>query len=162
MFIPWTQIPVPGVRLEHVAAWELDADRPHVSYFVDDAVLWILGRRVERAGANGRATFTGPGSVVTFRFKIPDVGEIEMVQTHLPISPLEQQINFHWFADRSVPRLVVWYVIGAWVSQWHRDIEIWENKVYLQNPMLCKDDGPVHHLRRWYKQFYPEDWSKSA
>jgi len=157
MRIPFTQIPVPGIRIEHKAGWALDPDRPHVSYFLDDAVLWILGRRVERAGANARITFTGPGSVVNFRFMIPDVGEIEMIQTHLPIGPLEQQVDFHWFADRRIPRLLVSYVIGNWVSQWSRDIAIWETKMYLARPMLCKDDGPVQRMRQWYKQFYPLD-----
>lgn len=162
MRIPWTQIRVPGISIEHTAGWELDAERPHVSYFLDSAVLWILGRRVERAGAKAHITFTGPGSVVNFRFTIPDVGEIEMIQTHLPVGPLEQQVDFHWFADRRVPRLLVSYVVGEWVSQWSRDIEIWENKVYLPKPMLCKDDGPVQRMRRWYEQFYPEDRSGSG
>ena len=45
-----------------------------------------VGRRVERAGANARITFTGPGSVVNFRFTIPDVGEIERIEPQLPRS----------------------------------------------------------------------------
>jgi cholesterol 7-dehydrogenase len=156
MRLPWTSIPVPGIEIEHAAAWELDEERPHVTYFFDTAVLRIFGKRVERAGANARATFTGPGSVVNFRFDIQGVGGIELYQTHLPISPLEQQVDFHWFADRKIPRLLVSYVVGNWVSQWRQDIEIWENKIYQRKPMLSKDDGPVQRMRHWYKQFYPE------
>ncbi len=154
--IPWTQIPVPGVHIEHEADWSLDPDVPWKMYFFDTAALRIFGRRVERAGASARISFFGPGGVVTFRFTVPNGGEIEMYQTHLPVGPLEQQVNFRWFADRRLPRWLVWYIVGNWISQWARDIEIWENKIYQAHPRLCADDGPVFRLRRWYQQFLPE------
>jgi len=82
------------------------------------------------------------------------MGEIVMFQTHLPIGQMEQKVDFHWFADARMPRLLVSYIVGNWVSQWANDIEIWENKVYLDKPTLAKGDGPIHRMRRWYRQFY--------
>ena len=35
-----------------------------------------------------------------------------------------------------------------------QDVHIWKNKVPVQNPLLCEEDGPVYQLRRWYEQFY--------
>ena len=35
-----------------------------------------------------------------------------------------------------------------------QDVHIWLNKVPVQNPLLCEEDGPVYQLRRWYEQFY--------
>jgi len=35
-----------------------------------------------------------------------------------------------------------------------QDVEIWHNKIRVDNPLLCSDDGPVHLLRAWYNQFY--------
>ena len=93
--------------------------------------------------------------MVKFRFTIPDRGAIEMYQTHLPIEPLEQQVNFRWFADRRLPRWLVWYVVGNWISQWARDIAIWETKIYRRHPQLCAGDGPLLRLRQWYRQFLP-------
>jgi hypothetical protein len=156
MALPWTSIKIPGIRIEHQADWQVDADNPHFALFSDRAVLHVLGRRIDRTGASAVITFVGPGGVVIFRFNVPDVGEIVMFQTHLPVGPLEQQVDFHWMADKKIPRLLVSYVIGNWVSQWREDIEIWENKVYLDRPYLAKGDGPVHRLRRWYSQFYPD------
>lgn len=159
MFVPWTRIPIPGVELRHEAEWKLDPDRPHVATFVDRGTLHVLGRKLDKTQARGEATFFGPGGVVLFHFNIPDVGNLVLFQTHLPVAPLEQQVNFHWFAEPKIPRLMVSYVVGAWVSQWKNDIEIWENKIYQQRPLLAKGDGPVHRLRRWLKQFYPEQSS---
>ena len=155
MRIPWTQVPVPGVRIEHETDWFVDRDVSWKMYFLDNAVLRIFGRRVEAAGAHARIAFFGPGSVVKFRFTIPGRGDIEMYQTHLPIEPLEQQVNFRWFADRQLPRWLVRYVVGNWISQWARDIAIWETKIYQRHPRLCAGDGPVFRLRQWYRQFLP-------
>ena len=54
------------------------------------------------------------------------------------LAPLDQQVAFHWFAERSVPRLLVRCAVGGWVSQWRNDV-----------------DGPVMRLRDWYRQYFP-------
>ena len=33
------------------------------------------------------------------------------------------------------------------------DLAIWQDKVTIDNPILCDGDGPVNRLRQWYKQF---------
>jgi 3-ketosteroid 9alpha-monooxygenase subunit A len=35
-----------------------------------------------------------------------------------------------------------------------QDQVIWDNKVRIDNPMLCENDGPIYQLRKWYSQFY--------
>ena len=35
-----------------------------------------------------------------------------------------------------------------------QDVEIWHNKVRVDNPLLCDGDGPLNKLRDWYNQFY--------
>ncbi|MBW2497296.1 MAG: Rieske (2Fe-2S) protein [Deltaproteobacteria bacterium] len=35
-----------------------------------------------------------------------------------------------------------------------QDFEIWENKRYEPNPVLCDSDGPIAEHRRWASQFY--------
>jgi hypothetical protein len=59
-----------------------------------------------------------------------------------------------WFADATMPRNLVWYIVGNWIAQYQNDIFIWENKKFLKSPMLVKGDGPMNKQRRWFKQFY--------
>jgi cholesterol 7-dehydrogenase len=164
MFVPWTRLVVPGVEVRHDAVWDLETDpaRAHLAYFKNNAVLKVLGRVVERTRASALITFYGPAGVVTFRFKIPDMGEILMFQTHLPRAPLEQQVDFHWFAEPKIPRVLVSYVIGNWVSQWRNDVDIWERKIHRERPLLVQEDGPIHRLRRWFSQFYPDGGGATA
>ena len=35
-----------------------------------------------------------------------------------------------------------------------QDVEIWKDKVYREEPLLCDGDGPINKLRRWYEQFF--------
>ena len=52
------------------------------------------------------------------------------------------------------------------IDSFIQDVEIWDNKVRVGNPVLCDGDGPIHMLRKWYSQFYlnladiPEDLVK--
>ena len=41
--------------------------------------------------------------------------------------------------------------------QFDEDIPIWENKVYLERPVLSDGDGPIGEIRRWARQFYAAD-----
>ena len=37
-----------------------------------------------------------------------------------------------------------------------QDVEIWNNKTRIENPLLSEEDGPLYQLRRWYDQFYTD------
>ena len=39
--------------------------------------------------------------------------------------------------------------------QLEQDIPIWENKIYVDPPLIVKGDGPIGPFRAWSKQFYP-------
>lgn len=39
--------------------------------------------------------------------------------------------------------------------QLEQDIPIWENKIYVDRPLICDGDGPIGIFRQWSKQFYP-------
>ena len=157
MRIPWTNIRVPGTRIRHAPSWHTDDELGHVSYFRDVATLEIAGRVRESTRADALITFLGPGSIVKFEFSIPRIGEIVMFQTHTPVAPLMQRTTFRWFAPRRVPRILVSYVIGNWISQWRQDADIWKRKIYRKQPHWIRGDGPLGRMRRWYRQFYPED-----
>jgi 3-ketosteroid 9alpha-monooxygenase subunit A len=39
--------------------------------------------------------------------------------------------------------------------QLEQDIPVWENKAYLNRPLLVNGDGPIGIFRTWARQFYP-------
>jgi cholesterol 7-dehydrogenase len=154
--IPWTEIPVPGMRIHHEATWRRDENQKHVCWFGNDATLEFRGKQIEGSGAHADVRLEGPGSIIRFDFSLSrGSGRVVLYQSHTPIAPLTQHVRFRWFSDASVPKPLASFIVGNWVSQWRRDIGIWENKIYREKPMLTRGDGPIHQLRRWYSQFYP-------
>ena len=154
--VPWTEIPIPGMSIHHEASWRRDEVQQHVSWFGDVAVLQFRGRPIQGSGARAEVRFDGPGGVIRFDFTLDaGRGRVVLYQSHTPVAPLTQRVRFQWFSERRVPRWVASFVAGNWVSQWRQDIGIWERKIYRDKPMLGREDGPIHQLRRWYAQFYP-------
>ena len=154
--VPWTNVRVPGMRLEHEATWRRDDREPHVSWFENSAKLAFRGKVIPNSGAVAVVRLEGPGGIVRFDFSLnARPGRIVMFQSHTPIAPLRQQVRFRWFSDSDVSKIQAAFIVGNWVSQWRQDIGIWERKIYQQKPLLSRGDGPVHQLRKWYSQFYP-------
>lgn len=44
--------------------------------------------------------------------------------------------------------------IRAFAHDVNQDFDIWQNKVYVQRPVLASGDGPVVRYRQWARQFY--------
>ena len=40
------------------------------------------------------------------------------------------------------------------IESFVQDVEIWDNKIKVDNPVLCDGDGPINMVRKWYSQFY--------
>ena len=156
MRIPWIGIKLPWIRIRHRPSWSLDDELGHVSYFEDEATLEIGGRVFERTRSQAVITFLGPGSIVRFEFQIPRIGKIIMFQLHTPVEPLKQLVSFRWFAARRVPRILVSYVIGNWISQWRQDVAIWKSKIYRPCPPGAVEADPRRKMHQWYRQFYPD------
>ena len=154
--VPWTNVRVPGMRLEHEATWRRDDREPHVSWFENSAKLAFRGKVIPNSGAVAVVRLEGPGGIIRFDFSLnARPGRLVMFQSHTPVAPLTQHVRFRWFGDSDVSKLQAAFIVGNWVSQWRQDIGIWERKIYQQKPLLSRSDGPVHQLRKWYSQFYP-------
>lgn len=154
--IPWTSIPIPGMRIEHEATWRRDEREAHVSWFENKAHLAFRGKAIPNSGAVAVVRLEGPGGIVRFDFSLnARPGRIVLFQSHTPIAPLTQRVRFRWFSDAKVSKLEAGFIVGNWVSQWRQDIGIWERKIFRKKPLLSRRDGPVHQLRKWYSQFYP-------
>ncbi|WP_232236075.1 hypothetical protein [Nocardia sp. BMG51109] len=57
---------------------------------------------------------------------------------------------------RPVVKFLSRLMVVAIVADSHRDIPIWENKVFLTRPKLAKGDGPIMEFRKWANQFEQE------
>ncbi|ANZ41079.1 3-ketosteroid-9-alpha-hydroxylase [Lentzea guizhouensis] len=108
------------------------------------------------------ASYYGPSYMIDYLWNDYKGIEIEtvLINCHYPITP--NSFKLQWGAivkklpgvsDEHADKIARKFArgIGAGFLQ---DVEIWQNKTRIDNPLLCEEDGPVYQLRRWYEQFY--------
>jgi cholesterol 7-dehydrogenase len=157
MMVPFTQRTIPGLHLDFEAEFAFDRVHRHVAHLRVDSTVHLVSRRLGFTQGKAHVRFVGPGALLIFELSLPKLGRVVLLHTHTPVEPLLQQVRYRWYADRALPRPLVAWLAGAWISQVRSDYAIWANKIYAKRPMLVPEDGPMLEMRRWYKQFYPRD-----
>ncbi|MCP2242054.1 Rieske 2Fe-2S domain-containing protein [Lentzea aerocolonigenes] len=108
------------------------------------------------------ASYYGPSYMIDYLWNDYKGIEIEtvLINCHYPISPTSFKLQ--WGAivkklpgvdDVHADKIAAKFARGIGVG-FLQDVEIWQNKSRIDNPLLCEEDGPVYQLRRWYEQFY--------
>ncbi|MBN7795100.1 Rieske 2Fe-2S domain-containing protein [Parahaliea mediterranea] len=96
----------------------------------------------------------GPG--FTFQ-RFSRTFDVVMMGTVTPIDEQRIHLRFNFSVPRAQSEINAMYtdgVVQEIVRQVEQDIPIWENKVYVESPVLCDGDGPIAKYRKWFGQFY--------
>jgi len=146
-FGPVHQAPFEGFWNEakdHTYTQEMTADSP------------ILGRDLF-----SRAKYEGPAYMTTYMSAVYDGAKVEsrLLVSHVPLTLTSFMINFGVMVKKAPgmsqeeeDTFVQGYV-DANNFAFAQDVAIWENKIYIPDPLVCDGDGPLHKLRKWYGQF---------
>ena len=120
------------------------------------------------------ATYEGPAYMTTTMTGMMDGQPMttHLLVTHVPVNTNEFDIRFGVMMKKD-PRLtekqnaaMVEEYTKLSIDAFIQDVEIWNNKVRVDNPLMCDGDGPINMVRKWYSQFYldvkdiPEDLVK--
>ncbi|GGS91222.1 3-ketosteroid-9-alpha-hydroxylase oxygenase subunit [Streptomyces tanashiensis] len=109
------------------------------------------------------ASYFGPSYMIDHLYS--DVGggaemEIVLINCHYPIDADSFLLQYGaivrrlpGMTDEQAAEAARLTAEGATVG-FEQDVEIWQNKTRIDNPLLTEEDGPVYQLRRWYEQFY--------
>jgi 3-ketosteroid 9alpha-monooxygenase subunit A len=128
--------------------------------------------RPDKAGGYGdaelflksEATYYGPAYMINW-LDVDYKGfetEVILINCHIPTGPSSFTLQYgitvrkpEGMDDKTASYIAKKYgeMFGSGFLQ---DVHIWQNKVPVQNPLLCEEDGPVYQLRRWYEQFYTD------
>jgi 3-ketosteroid 9alpha-monooxygenase subunit A len=108
------------------------------------------------------ATYIGPACLLCSMHGEADGVPAESVLcvTHVPIDHDHFDLRYGVLVkkrldlDESANAAMVQAYTDLAVKAFAEDVEIWHNKVRVDNPLLCAGDGPIYQLRAWYEQFY--------
>lgn len=149
---------------------ENQVDSAHF-FYVHGAAKMPVTTIVERDGhhllSRSTTAMTTPMGVVDGQLEVNAYGFgfsttrfTGLVETFLMASatPVDHDHTEIMFAF-TIPTHVMGGIGKAFMEEIRRqlmqDKPIWENKVYVERPLLCDGDGPIGHFRQWCKQFYP-------
>jgi len=85
-----------------------------------------------------------------------------LLVSHVPISTEAFHINLGVMMKKNPDfseeenRAAVEAYTARTIESFEQDVEIWDNKVLIDNPLLCDGDGPINMVRKWYGQFYAD------
>lgn len=101
------------------------------------------------------ATYFGPG---VMHVEMQGTHESRQVNFHTPVDheSLDLCYGLKLRHDRSIADIdaIAEEYAGFAHKAFYEDVEIWENKVYRESPLLCQADGQLFELRKWYRQFF--------
>jgi 3-ketosteroid 9alpha-monooxygenase subunit A len=118
----------------------------------------------ENSTLKSEATYFGPAYMINW-LEVDYKGfvtEVILINCHIPTGPDSFTLQYgisvrkpEGLDDKTVDYIAERYT-ESFGEGFLQDVHIWENKVAVQNPLLCEEDGPVYQLRRWYEQFYTD------
>ncbi|WP_328892737.1 Rieske 2Fe-2S domain-containing protein [Streptomyces sp. NBC_00236] len=113
-------------------------------------------------GSDSLAAYHGPSFMIddlTYHYDTGDQQSV-LINCHYPVDADRFVLQYGIIVKRSpsMPGSAA-DELAAGMAQFiklgfEQDIQIWQNKARIDNPLLCEEDGPVYQLRRWYEQFY--------
>jgi 3-ketosteroid 9alpha-monooxygenase subunit A len=129
-----------------------DAEKPHI--------LRLFG---ENEMTSKRGNVDGTLTITEWGFGLSTTKFTGFVETLLlsGVTPIDEEnvdVRFTFLLkkapDKDITEGVGKMFVAEVCSQLEEDIPIWENKIFLKNPVLCDGDGPIGMLRKWGRQFY--------
>jgi len=124
----------------------------HLAHIKVTEWLDFFGLRVPFSAQEANITQEGPGIVyLDFYFKF---GHVVVIETVTPLGPFHQQADHTIMSTGWVPRAMCKFMLQSLAQQFEKDVPIWNNKAFINNPLLLKEDGNIGPFRRWYSKFY--------
>ncbi|HEY7776416.1 MAG TPA: Rieske 2Fe-2S domain-containing protein, partial [Kineobactrum sp.] len=114
----------------------------------------------QRADAWSDATYHGPAIMYYYTEVRSEAMSFSSwwVNYHTPVNDEEvdlcSAVILNSLTDDPLPAEFVELYAQTAHAAFGQDVEIWKDKVYRADPILCDGDGPINKLRRWYEQFY--------
>lgn len=86
--------------------------------------------------------------------------KVHLLVSHVPVHTELFHINFGVMLEKpeGVSEEMSEAILEAYnqknIESFIQDVEIWDNKIRVDNPLMCDGDGPINMVRKWYSQFY--------
>ena len=125
-------------------------------------VMLFPGAEPGSSTGRSEAAYYGPSYMIDYLFGDSNAEEPEsvLINCHYPVTPTSFVLQWGIMVKKAPgmtdehANAIAQGTAEAVAVGFRQDVEIWQNKTKIENPLLCEEDGPIYQLRRWYEQFY--------
>lgn len=125
----------------------------HIATQINSGTAYPIGGGVDHYHIE--ATYYGPGFQIS---KWKGFMEARLINANTMVDKESMDLRFAVMLKKgSDPRQTKAFQKGYIENMskgFQEDIDIWKEKRFTPNPVLCEGDGPFIKLRKWYSQFY--------
>jgi 3-ketosteroid 9alpha-monooxygenase subunit A len=125
----------------------------HIAKQINSGVAYPIGGGVDRYHIE--ATYYGPGFQIS---RWDGFMEARLINANTMVDMGSMDLRFAVMLKKGKDARQTEHFQRGYVENmskgFQEDIDIWMEKRYVENPVLCEGDGPFHKLRKWYQQFY--------
>mgnify|MGYP001942522779 CR=1 FL=1 len=175
---------VKGWSPSHFSKFEYSAHVQEVVENIVDLGHFIPIHNVEEIPKVEELTFDGPRATLRYTTKNKVLGKIFNAALHLeyygpsytvvrvrsmtnvvliasmvPTSKGKVRHRFHFRMKNMNPLInkIMLIIMAKQIEHdFLGDLPIWEHKIYREHPKLCKNEGGIMKMRKWFKQFYTD------
>lgn len=125
-------------------------------------VMLFAGRKPGTSTSHSDAAYYGPSYMIDYLKSESPTHTMDavLINCHYPVTPTSFVLQWGIMVKKStgmsdeMANAVAASIADGVAVGFKQDVEIWQNKTKIENPLLCEEDGPIYQLRRWYEQFY--------
>lgn len=134
--------------------WSPDEKDPHIARVKIIQRLMFGKLEVPYSRINVDIQQIGPASV--YLYMDSEFGHGILLQYITTEGPMLQRVVQELYTEPKLKPGPASFMIWGEAAMIERDIAVWNNKKYLRNPLLVKEDKLILKFRRWFSQFYSE------
>jgi cholesterol 7-dehydrogenase len=119
-----------------------EAPEDHMANIVLKQSLLFLGHEIPLTKLESKITQVGPSLV--FLSIDTQLGHFNILHTVTPVAPTLQRVSNVIYGPKGISyRLAAKLSLWVYCEQFARDIVIWNNKTYVNKPIVVKGDGNI-------------------
>jgi len=147
---------IPFMSHHWTAVWTAgEAPEEHIANIKLTTSLVVFGKIIPFTSVDAKIRQIGPG-IVNLEIITP-LGSFIVMESVTPMYPLLQRVSHVMYAKKGFfARIQAQILLRSFCEQFCRDVVIWNNKTYVNKPLIVKNDGNILGFRRWYAKFYPD------
>lgn len=137
--------------------WNISPEEKYIAHLQVKNWLEWCGVKIVPTTSIVNISQIGPG-IVHLDYHLPAINRnILIIQTVTPLGPNCNKFHHMAYSNSYLLHFLSKLILKATADQVNRDVMIWNQKKFMSQPRLIREDKSIREYRRWFSQFYTKN-----